>query len=485
MFEQDVLALLVNIAVGAMSFLYAEKFLRLKDTSECFFRFAERRRALVAWALLYAAAQTVVAAVRDPYYPYNNLVNIVPYAVTLFILQKIFFEKSLAKQFFVILSFMAGWEILRFAVSPLAHLLYAAWNALLFWLVNQEFFLASAGIETLIAALNFANGAISLLVIFFCRLVQIVILAVYLRFIGKRIAWRDYEPSRYESLFLVLPCAAVLLTVVTVTLMAVSADNGAITLIYDRVPTTTLLLPLISLILLGVVMSSVVLFQNLLRYREEEQKRILLEKSVTDVHREIKELSAVYADIRGLRHDLRNHIANIAAYVRKNQNSDDIFHYIDQMTETVEKLDFFYRTGNPVTDIILHRAMLRARKKNIRFDADFHYPAELRIDVYDVAVILNNALQNAFEALAGEKNVAVRSYLRGSLFFIETENDFSGELVFAAESDLPATTKSDKNAHGLGLANIRRCAQKYRGEVDIDATGKKFRLTVMLCGKSE
>ena len=77
-------------------------------------------------------------------------------------------------------------------------------------------------------------------------------------------------------------------------------------------------------------------------------------------------------------------------------------------------------------------------------------PPKLLIDVYDVAVILNNALENAIEACCkteGDKQIKLHSYVKGSLFFIEVENDFSEEIVIEKESGLPVSSK--KNGKGL------------------------------------
>jgi len=75
----------------------------------------------------------------------------------------------------------------------------------------------------------------------------------------------------------------------------------------------------------------------------------------------------------------------------------------------------------------------------------------------------------------------------GRLFFIEAANDFVGTLFWDDSGELPVTSKQDKAMHGMGLTNIRRCARKYKGEIDIQVTeenGKKrFLLTVMLYEK--
>ena len=77
--------------------------------------------------------------------------------------------------------------------------------------------------------------------------------------------------------------------------------------------------------------------------------------------------------------------------------------------------------------------------------------------------------------------------MKGNLFFIEVENDFSSEIIFDSETGLPISSKADKQLHGLGMENIQRCARKYMGDIDITIhnTGsrKKFNLTVMMNGK--
>lgn len=93
------------------------------------------------------------------------------------------------------------------------------------------------------------------------------------------------------------------------------------------------------------------------------------------------------------------------------------------------------------------------------------------IDVYDIAIILNNALENAFTAcqsVTNEKSINLHSYLKGNLFFIEIENTFNGQLIFNEATGLPETQKPDKKLHGIGLTNIQKCAKKYLGDLDIE-----------------
>lgn len=231
---------------------------------------------------------------------------------------------------------------------------------------------------------------------------------------------------------------------------------------------------------------------ELVQLGEEERKRAILENQMVQMQREIEEIQDIYTDMRGLRHDMKSHLESIAAVIRKIscKDKEELGNYIEKMETTVSRLDFAYRTGNPITDVIIHQKKQEAEKQDISFEADFTYPDKQQIDVYDIGIVLNNALENAIEAsskVRGKKSISLRSYMKGNLFFIEVENYFWGEIIFDRETGLPVSSKADKQLHGLGMENIQRCARKYMGGIDVTIhnTGsrKKFNLTIMMYEK--
>lgn len=474
----NTLDFLVQLTAGALSFWYAGKFLRAD--------FDSRRWAMVRWAAVYALVQFGVSALTEGWAPYERFFSVIPHFALLFFLQGAFFASDRFRQIFVAASFVSGWDILRFAVSPLAHAAFGAWGPAWAWAVNTAVELGVSA-ETVLFLMQMTNDAAVFLIIAGCRAVQLGLLALYLRGIVGFFPPKDYALRFHDSLFLLFPCAVSLVLDLTVRTLALSADNSALMLIYDRAPSTLLLLPLASLLLLGMAVSSVALFRGLVQAKDEEQKRLLLEQSVAGVHREVTELQNIYADLKGLRHDLRNHIASLSAYAKRiaPQGDGQMDAYLGQMTDAVARLDFADDTGHPITDVIVHQARRDAEKKGVAFAVDFHWPQDGRFDIYDVSVILSNALTNAAEAATRE--ILVRSYEKGRLFFIEAANDFTGELCWDEAREFPVTSKPDKAVHGMGLMNIRRCAQKYKGEIDIqvsEETGRKrFLLTVMLYEK--
>lgn len=486
MFEEHLLEVMVSLASGFLAFRYTEKFLYLKA--------GQRKKALALWLVLYVMGLGLWGQTVEGFMPqaqqsiYGSMANLMAGALLMMALQRGFFAKNLPRQVFAVVSFWAGWGILKFAVSPMAHVLLDVWGPLWQYLLEVAMAREVLPAQSLLAMLEAVNRTAVFVVLLFCRLVQLALLALYLHLISRHLLPRDYELKPQESFFLLMPCLTALVIDLTLRVMAFSVDNSALMLIYDRAPEILLLLPMASLLLLGLVVSAVILLRGLVKFKEEEQKRLLLEKSVADVHRQVRELEDIYGDIRGLRHDLRGHIESLHAYVDSHLPGEgrELEPYLDGMAKSVARLDFADKTGHAITDIILHQARQQAGKKGIAFEADFHYPKAGDFDVYDISVILSNALQNALEA-CGQVSagaVEVRSYQRGGLYFIEVSNDFAGALQWEQGTEFPVTSKQDKSNHGLGLMNIARCAEKYQGTVDIEikekSGRKRFLLAIML-----
>lgn len=123
-----------------------------------------------------------------------------------------------------------------------------------------------------------------------------------------------------------------------------------------------------------------------------------------------------------------------------------------------------------------------AREKGIAFSNDFHYPEGTLANAFDISVILNNAISNAIEGAASCEGPYIRilSFQRKNAYMIEIRNNFTGKLLMDQENGVPMTSKEDKEEHGCGLANIRKVARKYFGDMEVVQDGENFILRVML-----
>jgi sensor histidine kinase YesM len=245
------------------------------------------------------------------------------------------------------------------------------------------------------------------------------------------------------------------------------------------------------------MIAAVIFFQKLSLFRHEEIERSVLQKQVQQFQQQVNDVDGIYSEIRGFRHDIKNHISNILvlanAIVEGNTDvKSELDEYLKKMGETLDKFEFTYNTGNSVSDIIIHQKHHEALKNEIDFTADFVYPLHLKIDAYDMAIILNNALENATEACKKMNNferfIRLYAYTKGEMFFIEIENNFENGVILDKNTGLPNSSKADRSVHGIGLSNIRRCARKYFGDMDFQVSRANnsyvFRLTVMLQGRS-
>lgn len=392
-----------------------------------------RKITIILWAAIYFISQIVIFDIIHSQYSFGNVAGVIINILLLIGMQLVFFHMELSRQIFVSFSFVAGKEIVKYVVSVFNYALGVSIGNWINSLVMQAKIVTTNQVE-----------------------------------------------------------AAICISI-TLRMMIITVENGMIGFIFDTVPATLFWVPIICILLLGTVIANVTLFQSVVHYHEENRIRTLLENQVSQMQKEVQEIQEIYTDIRGLRHDLRGHISNITQYVKKysNEEVDELNCYIRNMEETVDRMEFSCQTGNAITDIIIHQKKQETDRAGVKFIVDFNYPKDLQIDVYDIGVILNNALENAIEAVTlieSDKYISLHSYKKGSLFFIEVKNNFYGELTADKESGLPQSNKEDKKYHGMGLVNIQRCARKYKGDIDIVVESSKegqqiFNLIVMLNGK--
>jgi sensor histidine kinase YesM len=132
--------------------------------------------------------------------------------------------------------------------------------------------------------------------------------------------------------------------------------------------------------------------------------------------------------------------------------------------------------------MIINQKKKEADEKGIQFECKFVYPMDTNINAFDISVILNNAIENAFEGVNTCENpyVSILSYRKKNAYMLEVTNCISRSVEIDTETGLPETTKQDTLNHGYGLINIRKVAQKYYGDIDISQEENMFTLMVML-----
>ena len=231
------------------------------------------------------------------------------------------------------------------------------------------------------------------------------------------------------------------------------------------------------------------IYQKLIASMQDKQRAALLASQVDQMQAHIREIEQLYTGVRSMRHDMQNYLFDIKSLLAAQGVSveGELAGYFSGIGTALDALNFYFHTGNPVTDVVLNGKYQQAKSLGIQFDSEFLFPSDYGIDVFDLSIILNNALNNALEAcevLSGsdpeaERFISVTSYCKNNMFLIEVKNSFDGTVCVTEDGGLKSR-KQDAHRHGLGFQNIVRCADKYLGSADYTCCDRTFTLIVML-----
>ena len=292
-------------------------------------------------------------------------------------------------------------------------------------------------------------------------------------------AWQDV------ILLSILNFVGSMITKIIVGLLTVKIDDELF-ILFDEKPDLLWKMPLVAVLIFAGEAALIYFWQKYRVLLAERQKHFVEEQQVKAMKKRLEEAENFYGSIRRVRHEMKNHMANIKGLAGAGEYGE-IEEYVRRMDETMQELEYKYVTGNAVTDVIINDKCRRAEKAGIRFDADFRYGGE--IPVFDMGIILNNLLDNAIEAC--EKLETGKGFVRLSLkrkkqfLILYVENSFDGAVPISKGSPLPPTTKQSIlpgiiTEHGIGLENVRDIAERYFGGVNIKVKGDVFHVTVML-----
>lgn len=251
--------------------------------------------------------------------------------------------------------------------------------------------------------------------------------------------------------------------------------------IWNVHPGYTFLRVLYQIVSFAAILIAIMIYQKLKEKQREDKINMLLTEQIENTKQHISEVEKLYGDIRSLKHDMGNHISVLENLLAKKE-TEEFEKYLTKLKENYCVSAEGIKTGNPITDVILTQKQKEAKEKGIKFECKFIYPADTNINAFDVSVILNNAIENAFEGAEGCENpyVSISAYRKKNAYMLEFTNCITKKVYIDEETGLPETTKKDKGGHGFGLTNIRKMAQKYYGDIDISQEENRFILTVML-----
>ena len=202
------------------------------------------------------------------------------------------------------------------------------------------------------------------------------------------------------------------------------------------------------------------------------------QRELIDTH--YQEVENMYRQIRGWRHDFRNHIQTMKAYAAA-EDWQAVRRYLDELDGDLAAVDPVIKTGNPMADAILNSKISLARSKDIPVTADAHIPVALKLSEIDLCCIIGNLFDNAIEAslqLPPEKRL-IRVYLdmKNTQLYLSFTNFTAGKKLRRAGGLFP-TTKGE--GHGFGLLRTDAIVKRLGGYLSRNSEDGAFTTEILL-----
>ena len=210
-----------------------------------------------------------------------------------------------------------------------------------------------------------------------------------------------------------------------------------------------------------------------------------IDKRIAAYQRELiethyREVENMYRQIRGWRHDYRNHI-QMMKVLAASGDMDALKDYLDELDTDLNTVDTVVKTGNPMADAILNSKISLARSRNIPTQVDAHIPVKLKMSELDLCCIIGNLFDNAMEAsmaLPEEKRM-IRVYMdmKGTQLYISFTN-------FTAAKKLNKVGKGFKTSkgegHGFGLVRMDDIVSRYDGYLSRNSEDGAFTTEILI-----
>lgn len=192
------------------------------------------------------------------------------------------------------------------------------------------------------------------------------------------------------------------------------------------------------------------------------------------------EVENMYRQMRGWRHDYRNHIQTMKSYAAAG-DLEAICRYLDELDSDLSSVDTILKTGNKMADAILNSKISLAKSRGITVIADAHVPVALTTTELDLCVIIGNLFDNAIEANMAlpepERLIRVYMDMKNTQLYMSFTN-MTAEKKRKKENGRFSTTKG--RGHGFGLARVDAIVERCCGYINRNSEDGAFTTEILL-----
>ncbi len=209
------------------------------------------------------------------------------------------------------------------------------------------------------------------------------------------------------------------------------------------------------------------------------EENAIFERQMASYSNQLNIMMQSEEKMTALRHDMKYHLNELSIMAGRNEDSE-VMHYIQDMYSYFSNPDEYISSGNKEVDSLLNYMLNKANSVLESVDYQINVPKDLEVSSFDLTIIVGNLLENAIDAAkdSEEKWIEVLlNYERGMLF-IRIRNSYRN--VVQKRGEVYITTKKEKQEHGIGLQNVKKVVDSYKGKMNISDQGNVFDVKIIL-----
>lgn len=179
-------------------------------------------------------------------------------------------------------------------------------------------------------------------------------------------------------------------------------------------------------------------------------------------------------------HDYKNQLGCIQGMAAEGKQ-EELLRYIEGLTGSIRKSMDYVNTNHTVVNVILNQKYRYAQEKGIMMTLAVNDLSELTMKEEDVVILLVNLIDNAIEAcekLKENKVIWFKMMLEEEELILSIRNPVEKEA--SVKHKRIATSKRDREKHGIGLINIDEVIKRNNGTSVLGYEGGCFYYSAMI-----
>ncbi|MBO2516931.1 MAG: hypothetical protein CW338_06620 [Clostridiales bacterium] len=196
-----------------------------------------------------------------------------------------------------------------------------------------------------------------------------------------------------------------------------------------------------------------------------------LDRRVSGLSETVDEISDLNKELRSQRHDFLNHLQVVYSLIEM-EEYDEARAYMNRVYGDIKSLSGVMRTACVPLNALMRVKLAQCEEKGIRTRMEVSSAwDQLPVEEWEICRVLSNLIDNAMDALTGDKRAAGEPFLAisigediGSYTFSVTNNgpDIPADFM---ESMFSAGVSSKGEGRGMGLYICRDILQKAGGDL--------------------